>query len=247
MNRLPIEPVPLPTLGSRHDLLWTVLCDLSDAHDDSWTIIGGQMVMLHALQAERQPSRVSEDLDTVIDTRVRPPALAAFLATLARLGFASAGVSPDDVAHRFVRDSVHIDVLGPDGLGERTDLRTVGAATTIETRGGTQALERSELLPVRHGNRIAYVPRPNLLGAIIVKAAAVNNDPKPKRHLRDVAFLCSLIDQPLALRDAMTRKDRQRIQAVKPLKKPDHEAWRLLDDPELAYIAFNLLTSVGSP
>lgn len=135
-------------------------------------------------------------------------ALAAFLATLAQLGFTSAGVSPDDIARRFVRDSVSVDVLGPDGLGERTDLRTVGTATTIETRGGTQALERSELLPVRHGDRIAYVPRPSLLGAIIVKAAAVNNDPKPRRYLRDVAFLCSLIDQPLALRNAMTRKDR---------------------------------------
>ena len=56
--------------------------------------------MLHALQAGREPGRVSQDLDTVIDARVRPPALPAFLATLANLGFKSAGVSPDDVVHR---------------------------------------------------------------------------------------------------------------------------------------------------
>jgi hypothetical protein len=127
---VPIEPLDLPQLGSHHDDLWTTLCDLGDAHHQDWALIGGQMVMLHALQAGREPGRVSQDLDTVIDARVRPPTMPAFLATLAELGFTSAGVSPDDVAHRFVRGSVHVDVLGPDGLGQRSDLRTVGTATT---------------------------------------------------------------------------------------------------------------------
>ena len=69
-------------------------------------LIGGQMVLLHALQARRTPRRVSQDLDAVIDARVRPPALTAFLATLAGFGFSSAGVSPDEVAHRFQRGTV---------------------------------------------------------------------------------------------------------------------------------------------
>jgi hypothetical protein len=241
MKQLNNEPVELPSLGSRHDELWTVLCDLGDAVNENWTIIGGQMVMLHALQTGRSPSRVSEDLDTVIDTRVRPPALASFLATLHDLGFRSAGVSPDDVAHRFARDTVHIDVLGPDGLGQRVDLRTVGNATTIEVRGGTQALERSERLAVSYRGRVSLVPRPNLLGAIIIKSAAVNHDPNPRRHVRDVAFLCSLVNEPMSLREHMTRKDRQRLQAVKALHDRNHEAWNLLDDGELAFTVFNLL------
>jgi hypothetical protein len=245
MNRLDIEPVELPRLGAQHDHLWTVLCDLGEAHEENWTVIGGQMVMLHALQAGRPPSRVSEDIDTVIDTRVRPPALNSFLNTLAELGFTSAGVSPDEVAHRFVRDAVHIDVLGPDGLGQRADLRTVGNATTIEVRGGTQALERAELLPVRHNERVAYVPRPNLLGAIVIKAAAVSNDPNPRRHVRDVALLCSLVNEPLVLRQTMTRKDRQRLAGVKGLHDRNHEAWRVLDDTELGFAVFNLLIAAG--
>ena len=149
---VPIEPLDLPRLGPHHDDLWTTLCDLGDAHDEDWVIIGGQMVMLHALEAGREPGRVSQDLDTVIDARVRPPALPAFLATLANLGFTSAGVSPDEVAHRFERGSVHVDVLGPDGLGGRSDLRTVGTATTIQVGGGTQALQRAERFTVRHGD-----------------------------------------------------------------------------------------------
>jgi hypothetical protein len=191
---VPIEPVVLPQLGPHHEDLWTTLCDLSDAHDRDWVIIGGQMVVLHALQARSEPGRVSQDLDTVIDARVRPPALPAFLATLGQLGFTSAGISPDEVAHRFKRGSVHVDVLGPDGLGGRADLRTTGSATTIETPGGTQALQRAERVPVRHGDRVVHAPRPNLLGAIVIKAAAVPNDPRPQRHLRDVGlalFHCS--------------------------------------------------------
>lgn len=74
---IPIEPLMLPQLGPHHDDLWTTLCDLGDAHHADWVIIGGQMVMLHALQAGREPGRVSQDLDTVIDARVRPPALTA--------------------------------------------------------------------------------------------------------------------------------------------------------------------------
>lgn len=242
---VPIEPLELPRLGPHHDELWTTLCDLGDAHAEDWVIIGGQMVMLHALQAGGQPGRVSQDLDTVIDARVRPPALPAFLATLANLGFTSAGVNPDEIAHRFERGSVHVDVLGPDGLGSRSDLRTVGTATTIQVGGGTQALQRAERVPVRHGDRVVHVPRPNLLGAIVVKAAAVHSDPHPQRHLRDVAFLCSIVTDPRAIRAEMSAKDLQRLRAVTDLDDLTSEAWQLLDDPELGYTAFRILVAAN--
>lgn len=240
-----IEPLDLPRLGPHHDDLWTTLCDLGDAHDEDWVIIGGQMVMLHALEAGRESGRVSQDLDTVIDARVRPPALPAFLATLADLGFTSAEVSPDEVAHRFERGSVHVDVLGPDGLGGRSNLRTVGNATTIQVGGGTQALQRAERVRVRHGDRVVHVPRPNLLGAIVVKAAAVHNDPHPQRHVRDVAFLCSIVADPRAMRADMTAKDLQRLRAVTVLNDLTNEPWQLLDDPELGYTAFRILVAAN--
>ncbi len=240
---VPIEPLMLPRLGPHHDDLWTTLCDLGDAHHEGWVVVGGQMVMLHALQAGREPGRVSRDLDTVIDARVRPPALPMFLATLAKLGFKSAGVSPDEVAHRFARGSVHVDVLGPDGLGDRSDLRTTGTATTIQVGGGTQALQRAERVPVRHGDLIVHVPRPNLLGAIVIKAAAVHTDPHPQRHVRDIAFLCSIAADARAIRADMTPKDLQRLRAVTVLDDRTDGAWRLLDDPELGYTAFRVLVS----
>lgn len=238
---LNIEPLALPAVGSHHDDLWATLCDLGDAHDDGWVLVGGQMVLLHVLQADAAPTRVSEDLDAVVNVRARPPVLHDVLATLASLGFTAAGVSPDEHAHRFERGTVHVDVLAPEGTGRRADLRTLGNATTIETPGGTQALNRAERVPVRHDQRIALVPRPDLLGAIVAKAAAVVADPMPQRHLRDLATLCVLVDDPPAMRSAMTAKDLKRLRAVTALTDLEHEAWQLLDDPELGYTAFRLL------
>lgn len=129
---LDIEPLPLPILGALHDELWSTFCDLADRHPIDWTVIGGQMVMLHGLQANRSPGRVSQDLDLVIDARVRPPAIPAFLRTLDELGFTSTGVSPDDVAHRFGRDQVRIDVLSPDGVGSLTRRRPVLDARGVD-------------------------------------------------------------------------------------------------------------------
>ena len=145
-----------------------MLCNLADRHEADWTVIGGQMVMLDGLQTNRSPGRVSDDLDLVIDARVRPPTIPAFITTLCELGFVSAGVSPDNVAHRFGRGAVLVDVVSPDGVGERADLRTIGSAKTIEVRGRTQALQRTERVAVLHRQRRALAPRPSLMGAIVI-------------------------------------------------------------------------------
>jgi hypothetical protein len=70
---------------------------------------------------------------------------------------------------------------------------------------------------VVHRVRRALVARPNLLGAMVIKAAAVNADPRPQRHLFDLAFLCSLVGDPIALRTELTAKDRSRLHAVAAL------------------------------
>jgi hypothetical protein len=236
------EPVVLPALTSAHQAMWDTLCDLADRHPADWVLVGGQMVLLHALQAGRTPHRVSQDLDAIIDARVRPPVLDRYLASLRHLGFEPAGVSPDDVAHRFVRGDVRIDVLVPEGVGRRAPTRTIGTAVTVEIAGGTQALARGERLPVLHDGRQALVPRPSLTGALVIKAAAVGTDRQPQRHLVDLAFMCSLIADPVALRAELTAKDLARLRAVTALVDTRHESWRLLDDPDPAVAAFRLLT-----
>jgi hypothetical protein len=226
--------IDLPPLGALDSALWDALLDIADKMPSGWTLIGGQMVLLHGLEKGRVPPRVSDDLDLVVDVRVRPHVLAPMVAALVNLGFETTGVSADGVAQRFVRGDVGVDLLAPDGVGERTDLRTVGGGVTIEVGGGTFALERSEPLDVRTGERTGHVPRPDLAGAILIKAVAVKRDRKrgPERHLRDLAFLLSLVNDPIATRDLLGSRRCQRVKAVVQLHNPGHEAWSQIEDPQ---------------
>jgi len=131
-----------------------------------------------------------------------------------RLGFALQSISADGLAHRYTRTAeprpVAIDVLAPEGLGERADLTTTPPGRTIEVPGGTQALGRTEKITVVHEGRSGPIPRPNLLAAIVGKAAATA---LPGRF--------EVVDQ-------MTRKDRQRLRLASKLLDNSHPAWALL-------------------
>lgn len=234
-------------LGVDSDRLWTTLLDLVYRMPADWTLIGGQMVLLHGLEAGRVPPRVSEDLDLVVNARVRPPALPRMMETLRALEFESTDISPEGVGHRFERDGVIIDVLAPDGLGAGTNLATIGHAVTIQAAGGTYALHESAHVEVRHLGRTGSVPRPSLAGALVVKAGAAVTDhgaKGPGRHLSDLAFLSSLIDDAFSMSEHLGAANRKRLRSVTLLADPGHEAWVLLgEDREDAYAAWHLLTT----
>src|SRR5204863_439110 len=71
---------------------------------------------------------------------------------------------------------------------------TVPPAHTVQVPGGTQALRRTELVSVRLGRRRGTLPRPNLLGAILVKTRAVDIDDVPENQRLDLALLLSFVD-----------------------------------------------------
>jgi len=54
--------IELPNIGDADEAMWTALLDIADRTQD-WTLIGGQMVLLHGLEHARLPPRISEDLD----------------------------------------------------------------------------------------------------------------------------------------------------------------------------------------
>jgi hypothetical protein len=107
--------IELPPLGDLENALWLVLLDIAERRPADWTLVGGQMVLLHALEHGGSPPRISTDLDLVVDARAHPPAIPAMAETLERLGFRVEGIAPDGVGHRFVRGPVTIDVLAPEG------------------------------------------------------------------------------------------------------------------------------------
>ncbi|HET9658225.1 MAG TPA: hypothetical protein VFP72_22930 [Kineosporiaceae bacterium] len=95
---------------------------------------------------------------------------------------------------------------------------------TVEVPGGTQALQRLELVPVGYAAREVLVPIPNLLGALLLKADATSLH-DPDRHLLDVAFLTSLVIDPLGMCGELTGSDPRRIRAADThLADADHRA-----------------------
>jgi hypothetical protein len=230
--RLNITPVELPPLAGAADELWRLLLDLAEVVDAPWTLVGGQMVMLHGLQLGRPSPRVSVDIDTVVDVRADPRGMRRMVRALTSLGLVPAGApGPNGLMHRYVKPGTEIavdldapatsvDVLVPEGLGPSADVTTSAQGRAFPAPGASQALARTELLPVSYEGRTATVPRPNLLGAIVGKAVgAVADSREPERHLRDLAFLCSLVEDPFALAEAVTPKDRKRIrQAARKLE-----------------------------
>jgi hypothetical protein len=218
------------------DELWQVLLDLGDTLTAPWVLVGGQMVLLHALEHGQVPPQISQDADIVADIRALPTALRTIVAALTEYGFMLDGISPDGIAHRYVRAAsepgggspkVAVDLLAPEGIGDRADL-TTEQGRTIQVPGGSQAIERAELLAVTHAGRTGTIPRPALLGAIIIKAAACGLPDDVARHLRDLALLTALVDDPFVMRDELTPKDRQRLKGAAVLADYGHPAWSLV-------------------
>ena len=237
------EPVDLPALPGLDDRLWLALIELTEVMQGAWTLIGGQMVLLHSLENEAQAPRVSADIDVLINARVAVGGIREFVSALNSLGFDLEGASPDGLAHRYVRDGVGIDVLAPEGLGPRADLTTTPPGRTLEVPGGSQALRRTEFVPVRFQQTNGYVPRPSLLGAIICKALAVGVDDVPNAQRADLALLLSLVGDPLVLASELTPKDRAQLRKRSEMRNPENPAWLTLNtgDADRGRAAYQLL------
>lgn len=108
-------------------------------------------------------------------------------------------------------------MLLPDGIGERASSRSgVTGSPTLPTAGGTQALQRSETVAVTVAGRDGAVRRPNLVGALVGKAAALSTagDPGLGRHRRDFIILAGLLTARDVRNEELTKKDRQRLRAM---------------------------------
>ena len=77
--------------------------------------------------------------------------------------------------------------------------------------------------------RSGLVPRPDLLGAIIIKAAATSLAERQDRHFNDLALLCSLVDEPFEMREQMGTSDKRWLRRAGELAQEDHYSWAFID------------------
>lgn len=227
-------PVRLDAPGS-YGALWRDLLDITEAQPEGWTVVGGLMITLLCEESGQHYLRATEDIDAIIQVRGVSDATESFGRLLIELGWDIPGdhVTGTRTGFRFKKGNSFFDLLAPEGLGDDSSLTTLPPLETVEIPGGTQALTRTQLCPVSVNGRSGWVPRPNLLGAIVIKSCAAVADRggrgrDPARHVDDLAQLYARIPDPLELRGQMTAKDRQRMTAA---PEPN---WTVVGDAALA-------------
>jgi hypothetical protein len=218
---------PLAEDGRR---LWTLILFLAREFgpDREWTLVGGMMVQLHAFEHDDGP-RPTADIDLLGGAKRSPRMTEAMAARLVERG-AEIAVPPrsdPDLGYRFEFEGETVEILGPDGL--RGDPKTIGRLKTFQAAGGSQALRRTEVVLVSvEGEEPVAVRRPNLLGAVLIKARVVvkRREEKFESDRQDLVRLLSYVDDPRALRADMSRKE--------PAWLRDAEAAIDFEDPSLS-------------
>ena len=224
----------MPPLSDGLDRLWNLILDIAEKLPaPGWALVGGQMVMLHGLIAGRTATRASQDVDLLADLVTDPNGLTRCVRAVRDLDLEPTPDSTGKV-YRFRRaqDDVVDDVLAPDHTPPRYSLRTAAGGETLRIAAGRQALERTVPVTVVKESRSGIVPLPDLLGAVVLKAAAWSTDNRDReRHSGDAAFLVSLLADPLAERARFRGSDRKRLTRLDAvLGDPDAAEWRVLGE-----------------
>lgn len=78
--------------------------------------------------------------------------------------------------------------------------------------------------------RSGYVLRPTLIAAILAKAAAakIPGRENPERDWSDLAFLLTLIPDPMASAAELSKVQRKKLRTASAILKENHPAWRRL-------------------
>ncbi len=189
--------------------LWRTVAKVAAAlgRDRRWCLVGGLMVALFAIEAQ-QNQRATTDIDVLADARARPSGTTWAAGHLADLGATLHEPQAFDPDHgfRFELDGQIVDVLAPDGLGP-SGASTIGKLQTIQIPGGTQALNRIEVVEILLDGKTETLRRPTLIAAILLKARSLRVHSRPDDQRHDLVTLLGLLDDPRAARAEITTKE----------------------------------------
>lgn len=233
-----VSPVVLDQLTPAAEHGWDLLFDLRVAGFTDWVLMGGQMMYLLTIEHGGPLPRPTDDMDVAVDVRALPGGIRLLADWLVARGLTFEQPSTDGIGTRFSASAnpgpgkVKFDILAPEGLGAKADIRTQPPARTVQAPGATQAFKRSEWVAVTivshvgRETRTGQVRRPTLLGALVAKAAATQIAVRqnPERDWADAAMALALLDRPDLAANELTAKDRQRLRLLQPLAGT-HDAW----------------------
>ena len=207
--------IVLPPLAGGQAESWAALVELAPAFGDNWLLVGGQMVFLHEVERKATDVRPTDDIDVVVDLRAEPAGLARIHSALISANFDQDPPGPEGTAHRYRRGAAVIDVLAPDNVGRRAQLK-LGSGRTIEAPGTSQAFRRCGVVTVEAGGVAAQIRRPDLVGALLGKGAAVvkissQSAARRAKHLRDFDSLARLLGVADRQSADMTKGERRMV------------------------------------
>lgn len=201
--------------------LWSMAIELAKAFgsNEPWALIGGLMVQLHSFEFGGR-ARPTTDIDVLGDSRQSPMTERISQVLVERGGeMAKPSRGDEDLAYKFDVKGETVEVLGCDGL--KRDPKTIGKFTTIQVPGGTQALQRSEIVRVSlDGGDPIEIRRPSLLGAILIKARIMaKKRDKFASDRQDLIRLLSFVEDPRALAkdDALTKNEKKWLREIEQL------------------------------
>jgi hypothetical protein len=220
MNRIEVD---LEDEESRK--LWKAVGDLVDCLPGEWVLIGGLMVQLHALEHGISDVRPTRDIDVLGQARPQG-ALKAIDEVLRAEGFEATEPDLEGFAHRYERGDLIVDVLAPDGLNPAPDLG--GGFKAVGVPGGSQALNRSEVVTVSVDGREFKLRRPTLLGAILIKARSIMRHADPEAQREDLLRLLALVEEPRTVAADLKKTERKWLRQAED--RLNFEGLTLLDD-----------------
>jgi len=132
-----------------------------------------------------------------------------------------------------------VDLLAPDGLNPAPDL--AGGLKAVGVPGGTQALNRSEVVTVSVDGNEFELRRPTLLGAIMIKARSIMRHADPEAQREDLLRLLSLVEDPRAIAAELKSSERRWLRQT--ADRLDLDGLTLLDDVAVrnARLAYRIL------
>jgi hypothetical protein len=190
------------------------------------------MAQVHAMLAGVTPHRTTHDVDLLVDVLARRASVASVVADLRSRGFEAQEPGwPDSPFHRMRRGVDVVDILVADHLPRHLG-QQISGRPVMAIEGGAQALDRLIEVDIADGDEVATVTVPDLLGALVLKAAASAADNRETgRHLEDAALLAALVTDHAGERARLRGSDRRRLgRLTARLQDPAHSAWLALGD-----------------
>lgn len=245
----PGPPVALPPFDPALTGALETLFILDSTVPAPWTLIGGLMVILHCAEHGVAYRRATADADLAVGVFTHRDSLAQVTTALRRMKFTDATPDPlgggQPLSYRWSRGKVRIDVAVPAKVNAQLSVpQSSSRLPGVEFPALQQAIRRSERLQVTIADGPSgYLRRPDLLGALVVKAqAAISDSRDTDRHRGDLVAMCEALAMSGAhttFRIQLRDKDRRRLRRAAATIRPAQ--WRQADDEAAARGALDYL------